>query len=212
MKKSLLKITASLLILVVCFAFVGYQSETVNDDHQQEQAVIAEMNRCRTNPSDYAETTLKKHLERFVDGNIYQKSDGALIITKEGSARVLEVIEELKKMQPVEPLTYDEELAKAARFHCEDCGPDGLTGHNSSDGTSMGKRVSRFVKDRMSLGENISYGSSIAEDIVLKLVIDDGVPSRGHMKNIMSSSFHRAGVAIGPHKQYRYMCTIDFSE
>lgn len=212
MKKNLLKFTAPLLLLAVYFAFVGYQSETVNDDNQQERAVIAEMNRCRTNPSNYAETTLRKHLERFVDEDTYQKSDGSLIMTNEGRARVLEAIDELKKMQPVGTLTYNEELTKAARFHCEDTGPTGLTGHNSSDGTRMGIRVRRYMKEKVALAENISYGSSKAEDIVLQLVIDDGVPSRGHLKNIMNSSYHRAGVAIGLHKQYGYMCTIDFSE
>ena len=115
-------------------------------------------------------------------------------------------------MQPVGPLTYDEDLAKAARFHCEDTGPDGRIGHNSSDGTRMSDRLKRYVKDRMALGENIDYGNSSAEEIVISLVIDDGVPSRGHLKNIMKSSYRRAGATIGSHKQYRYMCTIDFSD
>lgn len=69
-----------------------------------------------------------------------------------------------------------------------------------------------LVKDRKVLGENIDYGNSCAEDIVVSLVIDDGVPSRGHLRNIMKSSFRHAGAAIGPHKQYGFMCTIDFSD
>jgi uncharacterized protein YkwD len=76
----------------------------------------------------------------------------------------------------------------------------------------MGDRLKRFVKDRMTMGENIDYGNSSAEDIVVSLVIDDGVPSRGHLKNIMNSSFCRAGVALGPHKKYKFMCVIDFSD
>ena len=212
MKKNLLKISAPLLFVAVCFTFVGYQSKTSDDGDQQEQAVIAEMNRCRTNPKGYAETALKKHLERFVDENTYRKANGTLIMTNEGIERVQTAINELKRMQPVGPLTYDEDLAKAARFHCKDTGPAGLIGHNSSDGTSMSNRLKRYVKDRMAWGENIDYGNSSAVDIVISLVIDDGVPSRGHLKNIMKSSFRRAGAAIGPHKQYGFMCTIDFSD
>ena len=211
MKRNLLKLTP-LLLVAVYFIFVGFQSRTAGDDNQQGQAVIAEMNRCRMNPKDYAETALKKHLDRFVDENTYRKANGTLIMTNEGRKRVQDAISELKRMQPVGPLTYDEDLARAARFHCEDIGPAGLVSHNSSDGTSMSDRLSRFVKDRMTRGENIDYGNSSAEEIVVSFVIDDGVPNRGHLKNIMNSKFRRAGAAIGPHKQYGFMCTIDFSD
>ena len=212
MKRNLFNLFALLSFISVCFIFMGYQSRTSNDDYQSEKAVITEMNRCRMNPKDYAETTLKKHLKRFVNENTYSMANGALIMTNEGRRRVLDAINELKNMQPVGPLTYDDDLAKAARFHCEDTGPSGLVGHNSTDGTSMSARLKRYVKDRMRWGENIDYGNSNAEDIVVSLIIDDGVPSRGHQKNIMNSSFRRAGAAIGSHKQYGAMCTIDFSD
>ena len=212
MKRILLKITAPLLLVAVCLISMGYQSLPADNDKQQAQAVIAEMNHCRQNPKEYAETSLKKRLECFVYDKIYIDANGKRIKTKEGRGRILEAIDELKAMQPVEPLTYDEGLTNAAGFHCSDIGPSGHTGHNSSDGTSMGDRLKRFVKDRMTMGENIDYGNSSAEDIVISLVIDDGVPSRGHLKNIMNSSFRRAGVAIGPHKKYKFMCVIDFSD
>ncbi len=212
MKRNILLITALLFLAAVYFIFVGYQSRTADDDNQQVQTIIAEMNRCRMNPENYAKTALKKHLSRFVDENTYRMANGTLIMTNEGSKRVQDAINELIKMQPVEPLTYDEDLAKAARFHCEDTGPSGLIGHNSSDGTSMNNRLRGYVKDRKVLGENIDYGNSCAEDIVVSLVIDDGVPSRGHLKNIMKSSFRHAGAAIGPHKLYGFMCAIDFSD
>ena len=212
MKRSILKITALLLLVAVCLVFMSYQNYPSDSDKHQAQAVIAEMNRCRQNPKEYAETVLRKRLECFIYDKIYIDANGKRIKTKEGRGRVLEVIDELKGMDPIEPLTYDEGLTNAARFHCSDIGPSGHTGHNSSDGTSMGDRLKRFVKDRMIMGENIDYGNSSAEDIVVNLVIDDGVTNRGHLKNIMNSSFRRAGVAIGPHKKHKFMCVIDFSD
>ena len=125
MKRNLFNLFALLSFISVCFIFMGYQSRTSNDDYQSEKAVITEMNRCRMNPKDYAETTLKKHLKRFVNENTYSMANGALIMTNEGRRRVLDAINELKNMQPVGPLTYDDDLAKAARFHCEDTGPSG---------------------------------------------------------------------------------------
>ena len=210
-RNSLLKISAPLLFVAVCLISVGFKNVPVDDDKQQAQAVIAEMNHCRQNPKEYAETALKKHLACFVNETTFRDANGISIVTIEGRKRVQEAINELKGMQPVGPLTYDENLANAARFHCADTGPSGLTGHDSSDGTSMTDRLMRFVKDRMNWGENIHYGNSNAEDIVVSLVVDDGVPSRGHLKNIMDSTYCRAGAAIGPHKTYRFMCVIDFS-
>ena len=211
MKRSLLKIAAPILFVTIFFMSVGYKSVPV-DDGQQAQDVIAEMNRCRQNPKEYAETTLKKHLACFVNESTFRDADGNMVVTTEGRRRVLEAINELKGMQPVGPLTYDEDLANAARFHCADTGPSGHTGHDSSDGTTMTDRLMRFVKDRMRWGENIHYGSCSAEDIVVSLVVDDGVPSRGHLQNIMDSSYRRAGAAIGPHRTYRFMCVIDYSD
>ncbi len=47
--------------------------------------------------------------------------------------------------------------------------------------------------------------------IVLQLLTDDGVPSRGHRTNIMKSDFHVVGCATGPHKGYGMMCVMDFA-
>ena len=211
MKRKLITITASIVFITVWFISVGYQRGSTMNDQKQSLAIIEEINRCRTNPANYAETTLKRHLNRFINDNIYRDTNGAHIQTMEGRQRVLAAINELKNMQPVEPLVYDEDLTKAARFHCNDTGPAGIMDHESSDGTSMGDRLRRFVKNPRALGENIDYGNSTAEDIIVSLVIDDGVPNRGHLKNIMNPTYRHAGAAIGKHKQYDFMCTIDFS-
>lgn len=61
-------------------------------------------------------------------------------------------------------------------------------------------------------GENISYGVNTARGIVIQLLVDDGVSSLGHRKNMLSTTFDSAGVAYGEHKYYRCMCVIDFAK
>jgi uncharacterized protein YkwD len=60
-------------------------------------------------------------------------------------------------------------------------------------------------------GENISYGKAIPRDVVIALIIDDGLRNRKHRKNIFNPAFNYAGAAFGPHARYGIVCSIDFA-
>jgi uncharacterized protein YkwD len=62
------------------------------------------------------------------------------------------------------------------------------------------------------IGENIAYGPSDPRRLVMQLIIDDGVPDRGHRKNLYNSKFNSAGVACGPHPDFGTMCVINFAK
>ncbi|MBQ3944851.1 MAG: hypothetical protein II670_04485, partial [Alphaproteobacteria bacterium] len=76
MKRTLLIITAPLLFVAVCLVFMSYQNFPTDNDKHQAQAVIAEMNRCRQNPKEYAETVLRKRWECFIYDKIYLDANG----------------------------------------------------------------------------------------------------------------------------------------
>ncbi len=72
-------------------------------------------------------------------------------------------------------------------------------------------RMNRYGRWGVIWGENLSYGHSSARDIVLALIIDDGLPGRKHRKNIFNPAFNVAGAAYGAHARYRSVCSIEFA-
>ena len=100
----------------------------------------------------------------------------------------------------------------AALYQTSDIGPLGQTSHTSSDGTDFATRVYSYY-DGMGIGENLEFGSQRsgvdAYAIVLNLLIDDGVTSRGHRANLLSTDFTDIGVSTGMHELYESMCTMN---
>ncbi len=90
-------------------------------------------------------------------------------------------------------------------------GKTGKIGHKSTDGTKTFVRIKRYAKGGY-MGENCAYGPSDPLAIVMQLLVDDGVPSLGHRKTILSSNYKFVGIAIEPHKKYGHNCVQDFSD
>ena len=83
--------------------------------------------------------------------------------------------------------------------------------HSGRGWSGPGDRINRYGIWSGTWGENLSCGRSGAREIVVALIIDDGLGSRKHRKNIFSASFNYAGAAVGPHATYGTICSIDFA-
>lgn len=180
----------------------------------QERAVIFEMNKARSNPKRYALEVILPMKKRFTDSEsprIYYNADSMRIMTKEGTAAIDECVREMRGTAPMGLLLPSEGMSLAARDHTKDQSRTGRTGHSGRDGSTPWKRMERYGQWLVTCGENIDYGNKDAQAIVVSLLVDDGVPSRGHRKSILNGAFKVVGVAIGSHPKYRDMCTIDFA-
>jgi uncharacterized protein YkwD len=160
-----------------------------------EGSVLDEINLARTHPHEYA-IALEGLMSEVhgVDGRC-----------------VAEAAAFLKRQRPLEPLQTAQGLAMSARQHVNEQGASGEIGHRGMDGSSPFARMAKWGQWTGRAGENISYGYADPRIIVATLIVDQGVPDRGHRRNIFCADYRYAGVACGAHARYGAMCVIDFA-
>ena len=171
---------------------------------------LVEINLARTDPKKYADF-LRPMLEKF-NGKKLDRPGQITLITQEGAAAVEDAIKFLEQAKPLPPLkAVSPGLCSAALDHATDQSNTGATGHDGSDGSSPFDRMNRHGEWQGSAAENIAYGSGDVRDKVVQLIIDDGVPSRGHRANIFNESFSMLGVAEGPHPNFDFVHVQTFA-
>jgi uncharacterized protein YkwD len=186
------------LPFIVSTLYAGTDSADVS-----ASAVVREMNLARTNPAAYA-----VHIEAMrgsFHGNVRVLSGKTMVRTKEGVHALDDAIRFLNRARPLAPLALSSGMCRAAADHCVEQA-DGRMGHGDVAG-----RMNRYGRWGVMWGENLSYGRSTARDIVLGLIIDDGLRGRKHRKNIFNPAFNVAGAAYGTHALYRSVCSIEFA-
>lgn len=191
------------------FAEAKSQSHSTRpDDTISAAAVLRELNLARENPSLYA--SFIEELRPHFQGNILALPGRTMLRTKEGVAALDEAIHFLRSTRPESPLTLSRGMSHAANDHVADQA-SGVMGHGGTDSSSPGDRMNRYGNWSTLWGENISYGKATARDVVIALIVDDGLRARKHRHNIFNSTFNYAGVGCGTHALYRTVCTIDFA-
>jgi uncharacterized protein YkwD len=187
-------LVASAVLFSLNFLQAKPPAAPTEPDPVSAPALIRELNFARENPSLYATFVAKSRPFHMI----------------EHGRAVDEAVRFLKKTRPLPPLTLSTGMSRAAADHCAEQ-VNGQLGHDGKDRSTPGDRIGRYGSWINTWGENISYSQKTARGVVLALIIDDGVRSRGHRKNIFNPKFNYAGAAFGAHARYRTVCTIDFA-
>jgi hypothetical protein len=182
----------------------------VNYLSDDEKDVILELNKVRYDPAKYARERMN-WMGIYYEGKLLKIPEKDILETEEGKSAFDNCIKVLEQSKPV-PLLYPSKgMSKACSLLVYDQSQTGATGHHGSGNTSPIDRVKNFGIFEGNYAENIHYGDCEPVFAVISLLIDDGVRSRGHRKNILDPSFNFTGAAIGNHKTYGKMCVNTFA-
>jgi uncharacterized protein YkwD len=175
-----------------------------------EKDILNEINLFRSNPAKYADTYITP-LTKYYLGNILHYPGKKPIKTHEGVKALEECVRILKNTSPLPILYPSEGLSKAANDHVRDQSDTGKTGHKGSDHSGFKERIERYGEWELRIAENIAYGGSSPREIVILLLIDDGVRDRGHRNTFLHPDLKTIGISYGPHPKFETMCVMDFA-
>jgi hypothetical protein len=157
---------------------------------KSEKEIIYILNLIRSYPALFAKTVLKKY--PALSGNGYLADDTYYFKS---------LVDTLLTMAPIQMLYPDKACFISAKSHAWQSGITGYVGH---------ERKTRDAKlKKHYYGECCDYGHKDPLEIVLSLLIDEGIPSLGH-RDICLSNYAKLGVSIQPHKKYGTNAVFDF--
>lgn len=150
---------------------------------EREKDMIKELNLVRSDPKGYVkvieEYIYKLKTDRYSDASMI----GAEIKTAK------ELIRELNKTEPMAILQPHKGLYKASKKHGEEGKKKGSLDHQGSNGDWPWDRGTKYASDLTDSNENLVGGPDNVRRSVVILLVDTGIDSRGHRKNILNKDW-----------------------
>lgn len=190
------------------------------DTTELEFAIIQALSRARQDPKTL-QGALSERLQHFKDKDYFPPAlEGRVAVpSKEGKVAVLDAIAFLSTQPPLPALAEPagKGFKLSAEDHLVDRGTRGKVGHAGADGSTVDARLSRYGTWSGKCGECLWFGREVADvataadHIVQDLVVDDGVPSRGHRLCIFDETYRLASARVGSHATFGRMAVIEFA-
>ncbi len=157
--------------------------------NDKEKELIYILNLARRYPAQFANTVLRQY-PTYINNARLAKTDHYQSLMR------------TMRLLPQSTLLYpDAQCYASAQCHAASAGAKGYVGHD---------RISAGCKKQVHFqGECCDYGHAEPLDIVMALLIDEGVANLGH-RLICFSTYNKIGVSIEPHKEYGENAVLDF--
>ena len=190
-----------------------------DEEEQQEQIdfiaiqrdLFIELNNLRKNPKSYI-PLIEAEMKLLKKNNILKKLDSNLQIqTIEGKDAYLDAIKFLQLQQPVPPLKEETRLSSAAMDLVKDIGKRGIVSHQDQNGQYVSERIEKYCEWDYSAGEVIEVSSKNPQDILISLLVDDGLKNRPDRKTLFNQKYNFVGIGTGPHLEYEIVTVIVFT-
>lgn len=156
---------------------------------EEEKKTIYILNMARMNPVLFANTVVKQY------------PDKGVATVKRSSSYYKSLLQTMLTLKPMKLLYPDSLCYRSALCHALTTGKNGTVTHD--------RTTNECRKQQYFSGECCHYGYKSAIDILLSLLIDEGVASLGH-REICLGVYNKVGVSIQPHASYNYTAVLDF--
>jgi hypothetical protein len=153
-----------------------------------EKELIYVFNMMRMDPKLFNSTVVKQY------------PDKSYFIYLNEQEEWLSLQETMATLEPLPLLYPDVALSASAKCHAITSGQKGYIGHD--------RQTSECKKKVLFDAECCDYGRNTPLDIVMGLLIDEGVPGLGHRRACLSP-YKKIGVSIQPHKTYGKNAVLD---
>ena len=153
----------------------------------EELEMVKEVNLMRANPKAYI-PYVEAHLK-----NVENDPGLDAAYKAEELAAGRELIEEMKNLGPLPAIKPNEGLHKVAIGHGDYVRSVGQIGHKGADGSYPWDRVRKGTN--MSDGnENLVAGGDSVRESLMILLVDSGIPGRGHRKTLFNPKWTHGGM------------------
>ena len=190
----------------------------VKDDEEEEvinfnliqMSLYEELNKLRQNPKSYI-PLIEAEMKTLKKNNILKRKDSNLQIqTIEGKEAYEDAILFLKQQKPVPALKKENKLSYAAQDLVKDIGERGVVTHEDKEGQYTSERIEKYCEWDFCANEVIEVSSKNPQDILISLLVDDGVRNRADRMALFNEIYNYVGISCGPHIEYEIVTVFVF--
>ena len=125
---------------------------------------------------------------------------------------IKDAIDELSNGIPVKKLLWNEGLFMVCNDHLKELSKIEEFSEMTVNEMDIYERFNKYGRYNRMCGENIQVGLENPREIILDLMIDDGLTDKVHRNTLINPSFNKGAVCMGEHPTYGIVTVFAYAE